>query len=146
MSIPPLPLAVYETDLESSTLGSSIVTPAFSDMQKVFHIGPTVAILPLALYVLGSAFGPMLAAPLSESLGRAPVYLISLPLSGFFTIGAGFSQNIATLTICRFFAGAFGSPPLAVGAGTNADLWAPKYRATASSLFVLAPFLGPALG
>lgn len=63
-----------------------------------------------------------------------------------FILGAGFSQNFASLLVCRFFAGFLGSPSIAVGAGTNADLWPQHHRAVATSLFVLAPFLGPSLG
>lgn len=111
-----------------------------------FHVSSTVALLGLSLYVLGLAFGPVLAAPISETRGRKVVYRVSLPLAAFFTLGAGFSQNMASLAVTRFFAGFFGSPTLAVGAGTNVDLWLPVHRAVASGLFLLAPFLGPALG
>lgn len=80
-----------------------------------FGVSSTVAILPLSLYVLGLAFGPVLAAPISETLGRRTVYLVSLPLAALFTLGAGFSQDIASLVVCRFFAGFLGSPVLAIG-------------------------------
>ena len=111
-----------------------------------FHTSRTLAILPLTVYVLGLAFGPVLSAPISERFGRKHVYLITPPLFMLFTLGAGFSQNLESLIVCRFFAGFFGSPALAVGAGTNADLFLPKDRAIATSLFILAPFAGPALG
>ncbi len=128
------------------TFGSSVYTPGVKDVQKQFGISTTAAILGLSLYVLGLAFGPILAAPISETRGRRVVYIVSLPLAALFTLGAGFSQNFASLAICRFFIGFFGSPVLAVGGGTNVDLWAPIHRAIATSTFLLAPFLGPALG
>ena len=80
-----------------------------------FNVSSTVALLGLSLYVLGLAFGPVLAAPISETRGRQMVYLVSLPIAALFTLGAGFSQTFASLVICRFFAGFFGSPVLAVG-------------------------------
>lgn len=128
------------------TLGSSIYTPGYPDVEKRFNVSSTVALLPLSLYVLGLAFGPVLAAPISETLGRRVVYLVSSPIAALFTLGAGFSNTFASLAITRFFAGFFGSPVLAVGAGTNVDLWAPVHRAVATSAFLLAPFLGPAIG
>lgn len=79
-------------------------------------------------------------------MGRRVVYLVSLPVAALFTLGAGLSKDIAALCICRFFAGFFGSPVLAVGAGTNVDTWRAEQRAAATSCFLLAPFLGPALG
>ena len=129
-----------------STLGSSIYTPAFPIIAENFHVGSTVALLPLSLYVLALGAGPMLAAPISETYGRHVVYLLSPPLGAIFTMGAGFSQNIWTLCILRFFAGLMFSPALAIGAGTIADVNKLEHRAGPSSLFILSPFLGPALG
>lgn len=63
-----------------------------------------------------------------------------------FTLGVGFSNSFASLVVCRFFAGLTGSPALAVGAGTNADLYPPRVRAVATSIFLMAPFAGPSLG
>ncbi|KIN05754.1 hypothetical protein OIDMADRAFT_154218 [Oidiodendron maius Zn] len=105
----------------SAALGTSIITPAVGAIQQDFHVSTTVAILPLSLYVLALGFGPILAAPLSETYGRYPVYVISAPLAALFTLGSGFSQNIWTLCILRFFAGLAFSPCLAIGAGTLAD-------------------------
>lgn len=128
------------------TFGSSVYTPANEEIAKHFNVTPTVALLGVTLYVIGLGFGPMLSAPASETFGRLIVYRVSLPISLLFTLGAGFSKTFYSLLICRFFAGFAGSPVLAVGAGTNADLFPPKYRAIATSSFLLAPFLGPSLG
>ena len=74
------------------------------------------------------------------------MYIISLPLAALFTLGAGLSESFTSLVVCRFFAAFFGSPTLAVGAGTNADLWPSVHRAVSTALFVLAPFCGPSVG
>lgn len=129
-----------------STFASSIYTPAFSEIKADFHVGSTVAILPLSLYVLALGGGPLLAAPISETYGRHIVYLFSAPLGALFTMGAGLSQNIASLCILRFFAGLMFSPALAIGAGTIADVNKPEHRATPTSFYILMPFLGPSLG
>lgn len=122
-------------------------TPGLSEVSRDFHISSTVAILGLSVYCLGLAFGPMIGAPISETQGRKGVYLITLPISLLFTMGAGLAQNIETLLVCRFLSGAFGSPSLAVGAGTIADIWIlEEGGGLASVLVILAPFMGPALG
>ncbi|KAF1983308.1 putative bicyclomycin resistance protein [Aulographum hederae CBS 113979] len=128
------------------TFASSVFTPAVPQIVERFHVSRTAAILGLSLYVLGLAFGPVLAAPISETKGRRIVYIVSLPVSMLFTLGAGFSQSFGSLLVCRLLAGATGGPCLAVGAGTNADLFPPQKRAIATSLFLMAPFLGPSLG
>ena len=88
----------------------------------------------------------MIASPISETFGRQIVYRVSLPLCALFTLGAGFSKTFYSLLICRFFAGTTGSPVLAVGGGTLADIFPPRLRARATSFFLMAPFLGPSLG
>lgn len=144
------------------TFGSSVYTPsklpsllpdgysqAHAGAPQVaahFNVSLTAALLPLSLYILGVGFGPMISAPISERWGRKYVYLILFPISLLFTVGAGFSQTFASMVICRFFAGLLGSGCLAVGAGTNSDMFIPLYRATTTACFAMAPFAGPALG
>ena len=70
----------------------------------------------------------------------------TIPISLLFTLGAGFSQNFGSFLVCRFFAGTFGAGCLAIGAGSNSDLWPPISRAAASAVFLLAPFLGSTIG
>ncbi|PWO21536.1 hypothetical protein PtrARCrB10_09943, partial [Pyrenophora tritici-repentis] len=128
------------------TFGTSVYSPSIANITHHFQISRTVAILGLTLYTLGLDFGPIFTAPLSEGHARKIVYLISSPIFMLFTLGAGFSKSFASVCVCRFFAGFFGSPALAVGAGTNADLFPSYRRAVTTSLFLMAPFVGPALG
>ena len=128
------------------TLGSSIITPGRDDMIAEFGVSAEVALLPYVLYVLGLGCGPLLAAPMSETCGRRAVYLIAIPIFALFTLGAGFSQSIASLTICRFLAGVFGSPGLSIGSATLSDMWKPSERAVPMAIYVTTPFLGPAIG
>lgn len=41
------------------TFGSSVYTPGYPEVIEQFKVSSTVAILPLSLYVLGLAFGPV---------------------------------------------------------------------------------------
>ena len=63
-----------------------------------------------------------------------------------FNAGAAGSQNVETLVILRFFAGAFGSSPLTNAGGVIADMFPASQRGLALSIFAAAPFLGPTLG
>lgn len=82
-----------------------------------FDVSSTVALLGITVYVFSLALGPMIAAPLSEAHGRVIVYRLTIPLSMLFTLGAGFSQTLTQLLVCRFFAGMIGAGVLAIGAG-----------------------------
>ena len=123
----------------SVTCGSSMITPSTPEIAERFNVSRTVSILALSLFVLGLAVGPMIAAPISETYGRSVVYKVSALAYMLFILGAGFSDSLASLLVCRFFAGTIGGPVLAVGAGTNADMYAAKNRAVASSFFIMMP-------
>ena len=142
---------VYHTFIPSTiafvcTLGSSIITPGQESIQRDLKVSKEVSLLPYILFVIGLAFGPMLAAPLSETFGRRAVYWTGMPLFMIFTLGAGFSNNIAALCILRFLSAVFGSPGLSIGSATISDIWTPLQRATPMTFYVTTPFLGPAIG
>lgn len=63
-----------------------------------------------------------------------------------FNAGAAGANNLATLIVLRFFAGAFGSSPLTNAGGVIADMFAAAQRGLATTLFAAAPFLGPVIG
>ena len=129
-----------------SSYGTSTYAPGIEGVAEDFNVSREVAVIPLSIYVLGLALGPLIAGGLSETFGRRVVYLTCMPICLLFTLGAGFSNNIASLIICRLLAATAGAAPLAIGAGTIADIFVPHRRAYGISMWVLAPFLGPALG
>jgi multidrug resistance protein len=99
-----------------------------------------------SLFVLGFAVGPLLWAPLSELFGRQILFFGTYAALTAFNAGAAGAQNIETLLILRFFAGAFGSSPLTNAGGVIADMFPARERGLAMTLFAAAPFMGPALG
>lgn len=101
---------------------------------------------PLSMELLTNPTYSVISAPLSEIYGRKIVLLGTFPIFGLFTLGTGLAQNFATILICRFFAGVFGSTALAVGSGTSADIWPPKYSGVTYPFQMIAPFLGPTTG
>lgn len=111
-----------------------------------FNVSSTVAILPLTMYVLALGFGPVIGGPLSETVGRYPVYAASVPLGSLFTVGAGLVHNIGALCFLRFMSGLCWAPSLAVASGTLTETFTPKTRGPVLALFILMPFLGPGLG
>lgn len=114
-------------------------------MQK-FDVSGTVALLPLTLYVVALGFGPVVGGPVSETWGRYPVYLVTLPVGALFTLGAGLTDSFAGLCVVRFLAGFCWAPMLATAAGSITDTFPPATRGPASAIFIMMPFLGPGLG
>lgn len=130
----------------TTTLGASIYAPGHAQVQDEFHVSTTVALLPLSAYSLGLAFGPMISSPLSETFGRKLVYLLTLPLFDIFMLGAGLSQNITSLIICRFLAGLFAAPGVSVAAATISDFTYPNQRVIPLAAYYSIPFIGSAIG
>ncbi|CRK31647.1 hypothetical protein BN1708_015998 [Verticillium longisporum] len=133
-----------------ATLAVAFASSAYSGGVRAviidFGVSQIVAILGVSLFVLGFAIGPLLWAPLSEIFGRQRLFIVTFFALTAFNAGAAGSQNIETLIILRFFAGAFGSSPLTNAGGVIADMFSASERGMASALFASAPFLGPVLG
>lgn len=129
-----------------STLGGSIYAPSHEVISRQFNISDEVAILPLALYNAGLAFGPLFGAPLCETFGRKVVFLTTTPLFGLFILGSGFSETAASLIVCRFFAGVFAAPAISNASATIVDYTAGRYRAVSLAFYYSIPFFGAVLG
>jgi hypothetical protein len=128
------------------SIGTSLPSSAVFQLREEFGVNTTQSILPVSMYVFALGLGPVVGGPLSETVGRYPVYLLSAPLGALFTLGAGFTHSFVALCILRFLAGFCFSPSLAIATGTINETYKPAQRALPSALFILMPFLGPGLG
>lgn len=100
------------------------------------------------MFVVGYGVGPMFLSPLSEipQFGRTTVYILSLLLFVVLQVPTALAKNLGALIPLRFLAGFVGSPPLATGGASLADMWAPEDRAVVIGLWGLASVCGPVLG
>jgi multidrug resistance protein len=126
--------------------GSSIVTGGLGLIEDKYHVSLEVAILTCSIMVCGFAVGPLLWSPLSEIIGRRPVYIISLALYVIFNIPCALAPNIGCLLACRFLCGVFSSSGLSLAGGTIADVWNIEERGMAIAFFAAAPYCGPVIG
>ena len=129
-----------------TTFAASIYSAGSSDVAATFNVSEEIAILPLSLYNLGLAVGPLIGAPVSETAGRRLVLLITTPLFALFTLGAGFSPNITALIVCRFFAGVFAAPAVGNASATITDYTAGRYRAISMGFYYSIPTCGAVTG
>lgn len=82
-----------------------------------FGIPQVQGSLGLTLYVMAYGIGPMFLTPLQElpSLGRNPVYIITLALFLLFNVPIVTAKNFSTILAFRFLTGFVASPALATG-------------------------------
>lgn len=126
---------------------SSAYSGGFTSLRHDFpHASQEIIILGVSMFVVGFALGPLLWAPASEIVGRQVIFFISYLALTAFNAGAAGAPSIGALIVLRFFAGAFGSSALTNAGGVIADMFDASERGIATSIFAMAPFLGPAIG
>lgn len=126
--------------------GSSIVTGALGPISEKYNVSTEVAILSCSLMVLGFAVGPLIWSPLSEQIGRQPVYFISFGLYFIFNIPCAVAPNIGTILVCRFLCGVFAASGLANVGGSISDMFPTETRGKAIAYFAAAPYGAPVIG
>ncbi|CAJ2502935.1 Uu.00g103290.m01.CDS01 [Anthostomella pinea] len=129
----------------AAPMGSAILYPALPEMAKDLNVAPTLVNFAVAFYMLAMSIFPLWWSSFSERFGRRSVYLTSFLLNIAFSIGSGFSRNIAMLIVFRVLSGGAAASAQAVGAGTIADIWESRERGSAMGIFYLGPLMGPLL-
>ncbi|KGQ87496.1 multidrug resistance protein [Candida albicans P87] len=128
-------------------LGSAIVTGDMERPAEYFGVSEEVIILAsVTVFVIGFGVGPLVFAPMSEEVGRKPIYVVTLFIAVVFIVPCGAAKNIATLIVCRLIDGIAFSAPMTLIGGSLADIWEGPERGTAMAIFSAAPFLGPVCG
>jgi multidrug resistance protein len=125
---------------------SAIITADLKGVAEEFDVSMEVALLTITVFVVGFGVGPMVFAPLSEVIGRRPIYATTLLFAVIFTIPQAVAKNIGTLLVTRCIAGISFSAPMTLVGGTLADLWRNEERGVPMAAFSAAPFIGPAVG
>jgi len=130
----------------NATFASSAPSGLLPQMMDYFGFGEEVATLTVSIFIAGYCLGPLVWGPLSEDIGRRPVFIISFFLYSGFQIGCALSRNTASLLVFRFLTGTFAAAPLTNSGGVVGDIWDAKTRGKAMLIFAVSPFAGPSLG
>lgn len=104
---------------------ASIYINSIGGIMEEFGVGTIAATLGFSLYVLGYGIGPMVFSPLGEiaAIGRNPTYILTMIVFVILSIPTSFTPTYAGLLVLRFLQGIFGSPCLATGGATVADMY-----------------------
>lgn len=129
----------------ASSQASAIISPASEAISEHFNISSEVTVLNVSLYIVGFAVGPLLWAPVSELFGRKWSILPAMYALMLFSIGTAVSQSPAAMFITRFFGGTFGSAPVSNVSAALGDIYEPKARGFAVSLYAVAVVGGPTI-
>jgi MFS family permease len=139
------------TDVLSATgfnriMVSTIMAPALSTIAHELHMSSTESVMALSIYLLATAFGPLVIGPLSEVYGRSKVLHASNVWFLVWNIVCGFAKTKQTLIAARFLAGFGASSIYALAGAVLTDVWRPEQRGRSLSMYLLIPLLGAAVG
>lgn len=125
---------------------SSVDSGALPQAAADFGVSEVVESLATGLFLVGFGVGALFAGPISETLGRNPVYIGTLILYMIFVMASALAPNIGAQLTFRFIAGTFASTPLTCAGGSVSDLWSPIERTYAFPFFANMAFVGPIFG
>ncbi|KAF7183307.1 hypothetical protein CNMCM7691_003220 [Aspergillus felis] len=128
------------------SLFSTLYTSGIPGLQNDFHVSKLVALLGITTYLLGMAAGSIFFAPLSEVVGRRPVYIGSMTLFLVLILPSALAKNIETILISRFFGGFFGSAMMSNSPASVNDIVSDEHRALAFGFWSIGPTNGPVYG
>ena len=111
-----------------------------------FGVSEVTESLATGIFSIGFGVGALFAGPVSETLGRNPVYIATLSLYMIFIMASVLAPYIGAQLAFRFIAGCFSATPLVCAGGSLSDLWNPMERIYAFPIFATAAFMGPVLG
>ncbi|VDC02268.1 unnamed protein product [Peniophora sp. CBMAI 1063] len=130
----------------NATFASSVPSGSVPQIMEEFGFGQEVGALTISMFVAGYVVGPILWGPLSEELGRRPVFIISFTFYTGFSVGCALSRNTASIIIFRLLSGIFAAAPFSNSGALVGDIWDGATRAKGMTIFAIAPFAGPSLG
>ena len=125
---------------------STIMAPALTSIAADLHMNSEESVMAMSVYLLATAFGPLIIGPLSEFYGRAPVLHVTNIWFLIWNIVCGFANSKGVLLAARFFAGFGASAIYALAGGVLGDVWRPEQRGTSLGIYILIPLLGAAIG
>jgi MFS family permease len=155
------------TDVLSATgfcriMVSTIMAPALPTIKAQLHMNSTEAAMALSIYLLATAFGPLVIGPLSEIYGRKNILHARNAWFLVWNFVCGFAGTKELLIAARFLAGFGASSIYALGGGVLGDVsryielwdmmaeqsqvWRPEERGRSLRMYSLIQLLGAAVG
>ncbi|KAB8224898.1 major facilitator superfamily domain-containing protein [Aspergillus novoparasiticus] len=125
---------------------STMMAPAIDTMAEELDVSITESTMALSVYLLATAFGPLIIGPLSEIYGRKSIFHITNIWFLVWSLVCGFARSKGLLISTRLLAGFGASAVYSLGYGVLGDVWSAEQRGRSFSLYFLIPLTGSAVG
>ncbi|KAF6816730.1 hypothetical protein CPLU01_13785 [Colletotrichum plurivorum] len=131
----------------ASSLTANIYFPLISVLADHYGVSVQDINLTITLYVVFQGIAPAVFSPLSDSLGRRPVYIASFSLYTAASVGLAFSgRSYAALLLLRAVQSIGGSATLSLAYVVVADYAVPAERGRFLGPMMAATNVGPSIG
>ncbi|KAL8802492.1 MAG: hypothetical protein Q9182_003800 [Xanthomendoza sp. 2 TL-2023] len=158
-STPSIPYTVYTQDQKrrlrlllgfatiTSPLTATCYFPLLPLLRTHFHSSAQAINLTLTIYIIFQALSPAVFGPLSDSVGRRVVFLITLAVYALGNLGLALNKSsYAALLVLRALQSVGASAALAVSYGVVADVCVPSERGRTLGPVSMALNLGACVG
>lgn len=123
---------------------SSILAPTIAAMEAEFQEeNITKGSMPVSIFLLGYAVGPLFLSPLSEIYGRNIVLTGASAWFCAWLVGCALAPTLDALIFFRFMCGLGGSACQTIGGAIIADVFPVSDRGRAMTFWMLGPMFGP---
>jgi MFS family permease len=123
-----------------------MMAPGIDVIAKDLNMTTTQSTLALSVYLLATAFAPLIIGPLSEVYGRKPLFHITNVFFLAWNLICGFANSKGLLISARFLAGAGASAVYSLAYGVLGDVWSKEQRGKSLSMYLFVPLTGVAIG
>jgi multidrug resistance protein len=131
----------------TSPLTATIYFPLLPLLSNYFHASLQSINVTLTVYIIFQALSPAIFGPLSDSLGRRPVYLLTLSLYAVANLGLALNKHSYSALIgLRALQSLGASAAFAVSYGVVADVCVPSERGRMLGPVSMALNLGACIG
>ncbi|KAK8123810.1 hypothetical protein PG999_003728 [Apiospora kogelbergensis] len=131
----------------ASSLTANIYFPLISLLAEQYHTSIHGINLTITIYVAVQGIAPSIFSPLSDTLGRRPVYIASFALYAAACLGLAFSHDsYATLMVLRALQSMGGSATLSLAYAVVADYAVHSERGKFLGPMMVATNIGPSIG
>lgn len=131
-------------------ISTDMYLPGFKTISAYFGVGIDQIQLTLAISFFGLGLGQLFWGPLSDRYGRKRPALIGIVVYVLASLLCAFAPNVAVLMVGRLLQTFGGAAAFVVGRAIVRDLFhgqeMARVLAAVSSIFLIAPILGPSLG
>ncbi|KAI9246064.1 major facilitator superfamily domain-containing protein [Phascolomyces articulosus] len=133
-----------------SPFSGTIYYPALTQISQDFNVSVSLVNLTVTVYMIFQALSPSFWGPLSDLVGRRPVYIGTLTVLVGICIGLAKAPSYTALIVLRMFHAFGASSTIALGAGVISDFSTPAERGGYFSIFgscqMISTTVGPVLG